>query len=129
MSVGVPSRSRPYSTSTLFGRSAPLRNWRSLPSSPKTARPPSGAATFIVPRIEALRRVGSVDPDRRIVGIVRQRRRWRAQRLDGAAASGAGAVVADAPRHAASGQPTPGAPDDSRAHQKSNFTPKSIHQR
>ena len=49
MSVGVASRSNPYSTSTLFGRSGPFSSCRSLPSRPNTASAPSGAATFIVP--------------------------------------------------------------------------------
>src|SRR4029079_10731059 len=48
-SVGVASRSRPYSTSTLFGRLAPLRICRNLPSTPNTASPPTGAATLTVP--------------------------------------------------------------------------------
>src|SRR5215208_3666212 len=68
-SVGDASRSRPYSTSTLFGRSAPFSNWRSLPSVPNTASAPSGAATFIVPRIRLF------DADGIAVQIRRQRLR------------------------------------------------------
>src|SRR5687768_1078582 len=49
MSMVRPPKANPYSTSMLLGRSMPVTSCRSAPSSPKTATPPSGAATLIVP--------------------------------------------------------------------------------
>src|SRR5687767_2202822 len=49
MSIAAPPNANPYSMSTLLGRSIPVTSWRSEPSSPKTATPPLGAATLIVP--------------------------------------------------------------------------------
>ena len=73
MSVGVASRSTPYSTSTLFGRSGPLSNWRSLPSGPEDPERFLGAATFMVPSTRLFAGIGPMIQTAGVVRILRQR--------------------------------------------------------
>ena len=113
---------------------------------PKAASAPAGAATFIVPRMEALRRIGRNHPERWIVRIVREAG-CRVFRLDldsfelpprgaacpCAALASAGATPAPSAsrqaRRQKKGEPQPIIWDCLDEEPKFTFTPNEDHQR
>ena len=112
---------------------APSASWRSLPSRPKTASAPSGAADLHGAEHEALRRIGAVDPDRRVVGIAAAVYRCARDRLDGCAIARRPATARG--RRAERRRPAPSDGDAAattasrcESHQNSTLMPKSIHQ-
>ena len=73
ISIDLPPTFRPYSTSTLFGRSSPANGLADLAIQPEHDHGARRRLHLVRTNDQTATRVCRVDPDRRIVGIVRHR--------------------------------------------------------